>query len=264
MDHFTYGPLTPGLAFLMSCTGACLGLLCSARAQATAGAVRARWLALAALSLGGTGIWVMHFIAMLGFSIPGREVRYDVPLTLASMLLSVLVVGIGLALAIGGGSRRSTLLAGGAITGTGVGGMHYLGMAAMKTSQPITYDARIVALSLVVAIIAATAALWAALHVRGVKATVAAVPVMGLAVTGMHYTGMYAMRVGETAPGSRTLDHLHGAEPTQFLAPMITGISLVTLIILVIVAIWPDVEQMADDRDFDIRVNRLTGSHHGV
>ncbi|MCF2528286.1 MHYT domain-containing protein [Yinghuangia soli] len=256
MDHFTYGPLTPGLAFLMSCTGACLGLLCSARAQATSGAVRARWLALAALSLGGTGIWVMHFIAMLGFSIPGRQIRYDIPLTLASMLLAVLVVGIGLALAIGGGSKISTLLAGGALTGTGVGGMHYLGMAAMKTSAPISYDARIVALSLVIAIVAATAALWAALHVRGIKATVAAVPVMALAVCGMHYTGMYAMRTeGGGAPGSR---HVHGAEPTQFLAPMITGISLVTMVILVIVAIWPDVEQMADDRDFDLRVERLT------
>lgn len=255
MDHFTYGPLTPGLAFLMSCTGACLGLLCSARAQVTAGTARARWLVLAALSLGGTGIWVMHFIAMLGFSIDGREIRYDIPLTLASMLLAVLVVGIGLALAITGGGSRSALLGGGALTGTGVGGMHYMGMAAMKTSQPISYDARLVGLSLLIAVVAATAALWAALHVRGTKAMVAAVPVMGLAVCGMHYTGMFAMRADTGTPGSR---HVHGAEPAQFLAPMITGISLVTMVILVIVAIWPDVEQMADDRDFDLRVNRLT------
>ncbi|HSA49093.1 MAG TPA: MHYT domain-containing protein, partial [Yinghuangia sp.] len=93
MNHFTYGPVTPGLAFLMSCVGACLGLLCSSRAQATQGGARWRWLVLAALSLGGTGIWVMHFIAMLGFSMPGNKVRYDVPLTLASMCISVIVVG---------------------------------------------------------------------------------------------------------------------------------------------------------------------------
>ncbi|GAA4979862.1 MHYT domain-containing protein [Yinghuangia aomiensis] len=256
MDHFTYGPLTPGLAFLMSCTGACLGLLCSARAQATAGAVRARWLVLASLSLGGTGIWVMHFIAMLGFSIPGQEIRYDIPLTLASLAISVIVVGIGLALAIRGGSRMSTLLAGGIITGTGVGSMHYLGMYAMKSTQPVSYDPKLVVLSMVIAIVAATAALWAALHVHGFKALSAAVPIMGLAVCGMHYTGMFAMhREGAAAQG-----HVHGSDMTQFFAPMIIAISLVTMIILVIVAIYPNVEQMEDDRDFEHRITRLTAN----
>ncbi|MDI2130236.1 MHYT domain-containing protein [Yinghuangia seranimata] len=255
MNHFTYGPLTPGLAFLMSCTGACLGLLCSARAQAMSGFARGRWIAMAAVSLGGTGIWVMHFIAMLGFSIPGQEVRYDIPLTLASLLLSVLVVGIGLTLAIGGESSTASLLVGGVITGSGVGAMHYLGMYAMKTTQPIGYDPRVVSLSMVIAIVAATAALWAALHVRGAKAISAAVPVMGLAVCGMHYTGMFAMhRTGTGSAGA----HPHGTDQTTFFAPMITSISVLTMIILVIVAIWPNVEQMEDDRDFDDRVARLT------
>ncbi|WP_436787679.1 MHYT domain-containing protein [Yinghuangia sp. YIM S10712] len=257
MNHFTYGPVTPGLAFLMSCVGACLGLLCSSRAQATQGGARWRWLVLAALSLGGTGIWVMHFIAMLGFSMPGSKVRYDVPLTLASMCISVIVVGIGLALAIGGVHRRSALFAGGGLTGTGVAGMHYLGMAAMDTSRPVTYDTRLVALSLVVAIVASTAALWAALYVRGLGATFAAAPVMGLAVCGMHYIGMFAMRTGSEVPEASP-HAVHGAEPVEFLAPLITGISVVTLVILVVVAIWPNVEQMADDRDFDVRVSRLT------
>lgn len=257
MDHFSYGPVTPGLAFLMSCIGACLGLLCSARAQATRAGARVRWLALAALSLGGTGIWVMHFIAMFGFGMPGAEVRYDVPLTLASMCVSVLVVGVGLTLAIGGAHRRAALLSGGALTGTGVAGMHYLGMAAMQTSRPVSYDTRVVALSWVVAIVAATAALWAALYVRGLKAVFAATPVMGLAVCGMHYTGMYAMRTGYEAPGAAP-HAVHGAEPVDFLAPLITGISVVTLVVLVVVAVWPNVEQMEDDRDFDMRVRRLT------
>ncbi|UGQ09312.1 hypothetical protein LO772_20430 [Yinghuangia sp. ASG 101] len=258
MNQFSYGPVTPGLAFLMSCTGACLGLLCSARAQATRAGARVRWLVLAALSLGGTGIWVMHFIAMFGFDMPGAEVRYDVPLTLASMCVSVIVVGVGLMLAIGGAHRRAALLSGGVLTGTGVAGMHYLGMAAVETSRPVTYDTRVVVLSWVVAIVASTAALWAALYVRGLRATLLAAPVMGLAVCGMHYTGMYAMRAVRQEPG--TAPHtVHGAEPADLLAPLITGISVVTLVVLVVVAIWPNVEQMEDDRDFDVRVSRLTG-----
>lgn len=257
MDHFSYGPVTPGLAFLMSSIGACLGLLCSARAQATRAGARVRWLALAALSLGGTGIWVMHFIAMFGFDMTGADVRYDVPLTLASMCVAMVVVGVGLTLAIGGAHPRAALLSGGALTGVGVAGMHYLGMAAMRTSRPISYDTRVVAVSLAVAIVASTAALWAALYVRGLKATLAAAPVMALAVCGMHYTGMYAMRAPREEPGAAP-HAVHGAEPVELLAPLITGISVVTLVVLVVVAIWPNVEQMEDDRDFDVRVSRLT------
>src|SRR6202035_1987841 len=60
--NFTYGLLTPALGFLMSCLGAFLGLRCTVRAMALDGRTRLRWLLLAALSIGTTGIWVMHFI----------------------------------------------------------------------------------------------------------------------------------------------------------------------------------------------------------
>ncbi len=94
------------------------------------------------------------------------------------------------------------LFAGGGITGLGVGAMHYAGMYAMKSDASISYDGRIVALSMVIAVVAATAALWFTLHVRGTLVTVAAALVMGVAVSGMHYTGMFAMRVHEA-------EHMH-------------------------------------------------------
>src|ERR1700758_3412011 len=78
MSHFsdfTYGALNPVLGYLISCVGCFLGLRCTTRARAYQGAARARWLTLAALSIGTTGIWVMHFIAMLGFAIPGEPIR---------------------------------------------------------------------------------------------------------------------------------------------------------------------------------------------
>jgi NO-binding membrane sensor protein with MHYT domain len=94
-NNFSYGLLTPALGDLMSCLGAFLGLRCASRALASSGASRARWLTLGAFSFGATGIWVMHFIAMLGYTIPGETIRYNVPVTILSVVIAVLAVGSG-------------------------------------------------------------------------------------------------------------------------------------------------------------------------
>ena len=96
VHNFSYGLLNPGLAYLMSFLGCFLGLQCTARARLLSGASRVRWLLLAALSIGTAGIWVMHFIAMLGFTIPDQSIGYNVPVTIASMLIAVAVVAVGL------------------------------------------------------------------------------------------------------------------------------------------------------------------------
>ena len=96
VHNFTYGLLTPALAYVMSCMGAFIALRCTTRAYAYEGRARANWLAAAAIALGTTGIWVMHFIAMLGYTIPGMTIRYNVPITIPSMLIAVVVVFIGL------------------------------------------------------------------------------------------------------------------------------------------------------------------------
>jgi NO-binding membrane sensor protein with MHYT domain len=96
VNHFTQGPLTPVLAYVMSCMGSMLGLRLTAQAHASRGASRMRWLLGAAVSIGGTGIWVMHFIAMMGFEVEGTPIKYDVWLTVASALVAIVVVGTGL------------------------------------------------------------------------------------------------------------------------------------------------------------------------
>jgi len=125
VHNFSDGALNPVLAYLMSCLGCFLGLRCATRANASQGKARARWLILATLAIATTGIWVMHFIAMLGFAIPGQTITYSVPITLLSMLIALVVVGAGLFIV--GFSRRGTgpLLVGGVIVGLGVASMHY-------------------------------------------------------------------------------------------------------------------------------------------
>ena len=210
-----FGWVTPILSYLMACVGAALGLRCMVRAQAASGRRRLRWLASAAVAI-GTGIWTMHFIAMLGFSVSGTAVRYDSFLTVLSLLVSIGVVGIGV-LAVGyGRSRRRSVGLGGLITGVGVAAMHYLGMNAMRVSGTVHYDARMVALSVLIAIVAATAALHAALTVTTPIAAAGASLIMGVAVTAMHYTGMAAARV-DVVPGAAAPD---GSSGTAFIVPM--------------------------------------------
>src|SRR5258708_11239058 len=129
VHNFSYGRLTPGLAYLMSVLGSFLGLRCATRARAHQGRSRASWLLLAGLSIGTTGIWVMHFIAMLGFTIPGMTIHYNVPVTILSMLIAVGIVCVGLLIVGFCGPGNGPLLLAGLITRLGVASMHYSGKA---------------------------------------------------------------------------------------------------------------------------------------
>lgn len=154
-------------------------------------------LALGAVSL-GCGIWTTHFIAMIGFSVDGTGVSYDAARTLLSLVVAIAVVACGVFLVGYRGSGPVTLGAAGVATGLGVAARHYLGMSAMHTGGTVHYDATAVALSVLsvaIAVIAATAAPWAAVAISAVRATVGAGLVTGAAVWAMHCTGMAAVSV---------------------------------------------------------------------
>jgi NO-binding membrane sensor protein with MHYT domain len=252
VNNFSNGALNPALSYVMSCVGCFLGLRCTTRARAYQGAARARWLTLAALSIGTTGIWVMHFIAMLGFTIPGQSIRYNVPVTILSMLIAVLVVGIGTFIV--GFSRAGTwpLLLGGTVIGLGVASMHYLGMGAVRVQASLTYDPVLVAASVVIAVIAGTAALWAALRLDTVWSTFIASLIMGVAVNGMHYTAMAAVRA-YAAPGL-TVTTSATASATGFLLPLILGLSSIGFIFSAVVALSPTAAEIFEEDEVMTRI----------
>ncbi|WP_153348867.1 MHYT domain-containing protein, partial [Nocardia aurantia] len=236
VHHFTYGLVTPVIAYVMSVIGSLLGLQCARRARSVA--QPQGWLIAAAVSIGGTGIWVMHFVAMLGFSIEAAQIRYNVPLTLASAVIAIVVVWCGLTIVTRWKYLPWALPAGGAVTGLGVAAMHYSGMYAMKSDAVLRYSTMIVIVSVVIAVVAATAALWFTLTVRGVPATLGAALIMGVAVTGMHYTGMSAIHAQwpavEKAPA--------GADAVQLLLPLMIGVSVITMLLFINVGLSDDHE----------------------
>lgn len=240
LDHAALGWLTPTLSYVMACIGAALGLRCTVRALATTGRSRRNWLVTAASAI-GTGIWTMHFVAMLGFGVTGTDIRYDVPLTLLSLLVAMVVVCAGV-FAVGYGEDRGrALLVGGLTTGLGVASMHYLGMAAVRLHGDVTYDPLLVGLSVLIAVVAATAALWAALHIKSPVAVTIASLIMGAAVSSMHYTGMFAVAV-RVAPSGEALT---GATAMQFIFPLAVGLGSYLFLTSAFVALSPTAGERA-------------------
>ena len=250
VHNFSYGLVNPALGYVMSCLGAFLGLRCITRARAYAGAGRAAWLLLASVAIGTTGIWLMHFIGMLGFTIPGQIILYNVPMTLVSMLLAVIVVAIALLIVGFSDGGPLPVLAGGLIIGVGVATMHYVGMAAMRMPDVVQYSTGLVAVSVVIAIVAGPAALWAGLRVRGAWSTVGASLVMGVAVSGMHYTGMAAMHV-YTGGGQMTMS---GMSAEGFLLPLLLGVSILTFLMTLVIALAPSEDEIREDASLTERL----------
>ena len=218
MNGFSYGAVTPVAGYLMAVLGSAMGLRCVVRCVHYRQGWKPGWLALGAACI-GCGVWTMHFIAMTGFQVQQASIRYDVALTVVSLAVAVVVVGVGVFIVGYRGAGAVALVTAGSITGLGVAAMHYLGMYAMRLPGTIRYDTFTVAVSVAIAVGAAIAALWAAVSMRGFVSSLGASLVMGVAISGMHYTGMAAVSV-----------HLHnapatgdGATPVSLLLPMLLG-----------------------------------------
>ncbi|MFI6946897.1 MHYT domain-containing protein [Streptomyces sp. NPDC050422] len=238
VTDFHYGAVTPVAAYLMACLGSALGLRCTVRSMR--GGPRGKkngWLSLAAVSL-GCGIWTMHFIAMMGFRAVGSGIAYDTRLTLLSLVVAIVVTAVGVFLVGHLGSGAKVLAAAGVLMGLGVAAMHYIGMAAMRVDGRMRYDTVTVALSVLIAVAAATAALWAAVTVRNLWSSLGASLIMGVAVTGMHYTGMAAVSVHAGHTGATSAQS--SIDQLSFLLAMIAGPVIMLVVAATIVMFDPD------------------------
>ena len=226
----SYNPWLVLLSVLVAVFAASVALDLGSRVVATRGrAVSHVWLAGGALSM-GTGIWSMHFIGMLAFRLPVR-MAYDMGLTVASLLVAVAASGLALSIIGRGTLGARVLLAGGVLMGLAIASMHYLGMAAMEVQSAIHYRPLLVLASCAIGIGASVLALWTAFQLRAQtivsafrkKAGNAAI--LGLGISGMHYTGMAA------AVFPLQLVHAHGASgmSNTLLAGVVAGFTLLLL-----------------------------------
>lgn len=193
----TYDIWLVGLSIVIAVIASYATLDLASRLTASRDGAAAYWLVGGSLSM-GIGIWAMHFIGMLAFHLP-IPLAYDIPITLGSMIPAVLASALALFVIRRRSTGRRAWLFSSCAIGLGIVTMHYSGMAALRMSPPLRYDPFLFAASVVVAIAASMVALKLAFRLRpssSVFATMrhklAVAVVMGLAIAGMHYTGMAA------------------------------------------------------------------------
>jgi NO-binding membrane sensor protein with MHYT domain len=164
------------------------------------------WLAGGAIAF-GTGIWSMHFIGILAFRLP-IDVPYDIRFTVLSMLVAIVVSGLGLVF----GSRESLgtrrLVGGGLLVGIGIVSMNYIGLEALQIEPRIRYQPGLLALSILIALGAAILSLWCAHKLRmetifsAFQKKAGSAVIMGMAIFGMHYTGIAAAQFSPHSVGT--------------------------------------------------------------
>ncbi|MFY0733714.1 MHYT domain-containing protein [Aurantimonas sp. NFXS3] len=202
------------------------------RVRTHLGQARRVWLAIAALAM-GLSIWSMHFVAMLGFD-PGSAVRYDPLLTFVSLVLAIGATGGAFFFVARERAGPRHVYAAGIAMGIGICLMHYVGMAALRSAISLGYDASLVILSLVIAIAASTAALFAADRERAFSWRMIAAFTLGAAIVGMHYTAMAAL---ELIPTDEVRMEPSGAPP-YMLAVSVAGGTLVILLLALLASLY--------------------------
>lgn len=188
----SYNLFLVGLSYFIAAFGSYTGLQLVRGIRTAAPNQVAKWIISASFALGGGAIWAMHFIGMIAYDM-GMPVTYDPLMTAGSLVIAIAVVGLGLYLLSTRPQSIPMLLIAGVIAGCGVSSMHYAGMEAMITAADMTYDTFIVSISILIGIVAATAAFWLAFNLEGTLQMLMASLVMAIAVCGMHYVGMAAM-----------------------------------------------------------------------
>ena len=215
------------LSILIAMFASFSGLSLAMRMRASTGWMRRLWLGAAAVALGG-GIWSMHFVAMLAYSMPGMEMSFDLALTLISFAIALAFTGAGFAVMDWRTMAAGRVAAAGLLMGSGVVAMHYLGMAAMRIAADLSYDHGWLGISIFIAIGAATAAMWLTARDQKLSHRLVASAVMGLAIAGMHYAGMRAAIFTSTSSVDMTTG---GASLGQtYLAILISAITVLILV----------------------------------
>jgi diguanylate cyclase (GGDEF)-like protein/PAS domain S-box-containing protein len=214
------------------------------RAQMNASGRRYPWLTFAAIVF-GSGVWALHFIAMMAY-MPGLRISYDLIRTGTSILVAILGSGLSFAVWTRFGRGKAAVFLGAACLAAAIGGMHYDGVSAMRASAMIRLDLARVALSILFAFALAILFLVRAADLRSVPRRIETSGYLGIAVLGLHFIGMSALTL---IPG---LDSTIGAIITSNALAVAVGSVSVAIVLCGMVGAMTD-RQLADRADLEAR-----------
>jgi two-component system, sensor histidine kinase and response regulator len=250
----TYDYRLVAISILIAIFAAYAALDLAGRVTAAHGATRIAWLGGGAFAM-GMGIWSMHYMGMEAFRLP-VPVEYDWPTVLLSMVAAVAASVVALFVV-----SRKTMSIPSAITGSiamggGIAAMHYIGMEAMRLPAMCRYSTKLVALSIILAILISLVALWLTFALRGQTATWSwrksgSALLMGSAIPVMHYVGMAAVSFMPASIPSSEFAHAIGISQLG-----VVGIAVATLVVLGLVFLMSSL-----DRRFSLQAMELEMSN---
>jgi diguanylate cyclase len=224
--------LSMGVAILGGYTG--FGL--AARIREASGVGR-RTMLVGAAGFLAIGIWTMHFVGMLAAPLPADAVYLVLP-TLVSFLICALVVGVSLFFVSVGEPTRLRVVASAVLLGVGIASMHYVGMHGLSGHFGLAHDPWIVALSVLIAIGAAYGGLQVFLARQGGWPLALSAVAFGVAVSGMHYTAMYGMRIVPISEGMH--HHLEGMVASQQILSLVVALLCFIIAAGFLLSLMPD------------------------
>ena len=194
-----YRPHLVNASFALAFIGSLIALMVTRRIRHKDGSLNRAAAVTAGVSLGGIGVWSMHFVGMVALRLDVAS-SYGIVESAVSLVAAVVCTSAALIVVSKAPRDLARILGAGLLLGLGVAGMHYLGMYGMKIGGYINWDLRTVALSVLIAVAAGTAALWLAFNTRSMASRAGAALLMAAAVCAMHYTGMGAAEFICTTP----------------------------------------------------------------
>jgi PAS domain S-box-containing protein len=190
-----YSPSLVILSVLVAILASYVALNLAYSVTQAKGRAQLAWLSCGAIAM-GIGIWSMHFVGMLAFEMPGMEMAYDIPLMILSVVVAILASALALFVVSRPIVQSGSLISGGIAMAAAISGMHYIGMYSMRMAARIQWNIYLVLLSIAIALAASFGALTISIRLRNkpdrLSLLVLASVLMGIAISGMHYTGMLA------------------------------------------------------------------------
>jgi NO-binding membrane sensor protein with MHYT domain len=232
------------LSFVISMIGAFVALTAATRIRQPDGRINVTNTLAAGLALGGIGVWSMHFIGMLALRLDVGT-SYSIVETAISLVAAIGASALALGFVAKAPRQLPRLVGAGVLLGAGVVFMHYLGMFGMKFGGFIRWDYGVVLLSALIAIVAATAALWLAFNTRTYGLRAAAAVLMAVAVCAMHYTGMTAAEFVCTTADRSALPQGFGYVSSHSLSNLVVAAGLGMAVLIMIDQIF---QRVSGDR----------------
>ena len=213
------------LSYVISFFGSLVALRAASLMRRADGSISRVNTVAAGLALGGIGVWSMHFIGMIALKLDVAS-GYSLIETLVSLVAAVAAASLALAYVAKESGDLKRIAIAGTLLGLGVAVMHYLGMYGMRFGGYVAWNLGVVLVSVLIAIAAASAALWLAFNTPTRGFRVMAALVMGVAVCTMHYTGMAAADYVCTVANRRAFPDGFGVISATQLPMLVTGLAL--------------------------------------